>query len=129
MHAHTWGYGLTHVCSHACKHAYIRACTLYTHTCEEGAFQSNNRESSQVWGLLIEHLPFKAAQASPEARPQAECSSAMSWCLELTLVYEKCSKPVGKVNKMIRVYHPVLHVYHPVHTNSAYQVLFWAQKQ
>lgn len=62
-----------------------------------------------MWGLLIQHLPCRATEVSPESRPRTECTSTASWCLVLVLVCEKRSKTVNKVNRMI-------HGYHPVHT-------------
>lgn len=101
----------TRVHTHASMHTYMFVHYTHIHACR--IIREN-----QMWGLLIQHLPFRAAEVSPESRPRGECTSTVSWCLVLALVCEDHSKTVNKVNRMI-------HVYHPVH----YQALFWAQRQ
>ena len=73
---HMHGDMYSHTCSHTRKHAHIHACRVI--------------RENQTWGLLIQHLPFWAAEVRPESRPRAECTSTASWCLVLALVCEMC---------------------------------------
>lgn len=79
---HTWAYAPTHVCAQVCM--------------------LDTRRIKPSVGPSYSASALQSAQASPEARPQAECTSAMSWRMVLTPIYERRSKPVGKVIKRYR---------------------------